>query len=390
MTWLRMLAMRLRAMFAKPEMDRALDEELQSHFDMLVEQNIGRGMPREEARRAARLELGGANQIKESVHDQRGRRCLNRFGRMFATGRACCANHPASPPLRCSRSPSASVPTPPFLASSTRALKNLCVASPHELVLFSDSPAGGSASGTHTGRWSLFSNENYSYFRAHGASFTELCAFESGWNDLQIRVAGAAGRPDGAHGRLVTGNFFSFLGLSASAGRLFTPDDDRLGAPPTVVLNYPYWVRKFHADPSMLGKVLEINGVAFTVIGVGPRTFLDVKFDRPDLWLPLVFQPQVMSDKIYSEDPQEYWLNIIARLKRGATLRQAQTEVNGQLKQILLTQAHRETAQEIADSYIQLARAPMAFRTCARHIRKHLSARGNCCHRSSDRLRQRR
>jgi len=356
MTWLRMLAMRLRAMFAKPEMDRALDEELQSHFDMLVEQNIGRGMPREDAQRAARLELGGADQIRELVHDQRGLPLLESLWQDVRYGARMLRKSPGFTTVAVlTLALGIGANTAVFSLIDAVPLRTLSVASPHELVLFSDSPAGGSGSGTQTGRWNVFSNENYSYFRAHGASFTELCAFESGWNDLQIRVAGAAGRPDGAHGRLVTGNFFSFLGLSASAGRLFTPDDDRLGAPPTVVLNYPYWVRKFHADPSMLGKVLEINGVAFTVIGVGPRTFLDVKFDRPDLWLPLVFQPQVMSDKIYSEDPQEYWLNIIARLKRGVTLRQAQTVVNGQLKQILLTQAHRETAQEIADSYIQLA-----------------------------------
>lgn len=158
-----------------------------------------------------------------------------------------------------------------------------------------------------------------------------------------------------AHGRLVSGNFFSFLGLSAAAGRLFLPDDDRREASPAVVLNYTYWTRRFHNDLSIIGKAVEINGTTFTVIGVAPQDFSDVKYDRPDVWLPMAFQPQVMSTNAYANDPQMYWLNIMARLKRGVTQRQAQTVVNGQLTQTLATQSHRETSQQIANSYMELA-----------------------------------
>jgi predicted permease len=234
-------------------------------------------------------------------------------------------------------------------------LRTLPVASPHELVLFSDSLEGGSNSGTQSGHWLHFSSENYRYFRDHSESFKELCAFGSSWNDLNIRVPGSTARPELAHGRLVSGNYFSFLGLRAAAGRVFSPDDDQLGASPTVVLNFTYWTRKFHNDLSVIGKVVEINGTTFTIIGVAPREFSDVKYDRPDLWLPLAFQPRVMSTNSYADDPRMYWLNIMGRLKRGVTLRQAQTVVDGQLKQILISQAHPETTQQIANSYIQLA-----------------------------------
>ena len=72
MNWLRILATRIRAMFARKRVEREFDEELRAHFEMLVEQNLQRGMSPEHARRAARQELGGADQIKEAVHDQRG------------------------------------------------------------------------------------------------------------------------------------------------------------------------------------------------------------------------------------------------------------------------------------------------------------------------------
>lgn len=234
-------------------------------------------------------------------------------------------------------------------------LRTLPVARPGELVLFSDSPDGGATSGTQTGRWNRFSSLNYKYFGDHGTSFKELCAFQNGWVDLNVRLAGAAERRDVVRGRLVSGNFFPFLGLKAVAGRLLTPDDDQLGASPAVVLSYGYWSREFHDDLSIVGKTVEINGVDSTVVGVVPRGFSDVKDDRIDFWLPLVFQPQLMSKPSYTNDPGMYWLNIMARLKPGVTLQQAQTAVNGQLKQLLAMQSRPETSQDIANSYIELA-----------------------------------
>ncbi|MGB7470589.1 MAG: ABC transporter permease, partial [Candidatus Acidiferrum sp.] len=217
-------------------------------------------------------------------------------------------------------------------------LKTLPVARPHELVLFSDSPEGGANSGTQTGHWIRFSSENYAYFREHSDSFKELCAFQSRSDDLKIRAAGTTERPELAYGRMVSGNFFSFLGLQAAAGRLFLPTDDRAGATPSVVLNYTYWTRKFRSDFSAIGKVVEVNGTAFTIIGVAPRGFSGVKYDRPDLWIPLAFQPQILSTDSYADNPEMYWLDLLGRLKPGVTLKQAQTEVNAQLKQILATQ----------------------------------------------------
>jgi predicted permease len=242
-----------------------------------------------------------------------------------------------------------------FSLTNAVLLRTLAVAHPRELVLFSDSTDGGATSGSQTGRWSRFSSLNFTYFGDHGTSFKELCAFQSGWVDLNIRLAGAAERRDVVRGRPVSGNFFQFLGLNAAAGRLLTPDDDRLAASPAVVLSYGYWSREFHDDFSIVGKAVEIKGVDFTVVGIAPHTFSDVKDDHPDFWLPLVFQPQLMSKPSYADDPGMHWLNIMARLKPGVTLLQAQTAVNGQLKQLLATQSRPETSQDIANSYIELA-----------------------------------
>ena len=234
-------------------------------------------------------------------------------------------------------------------------LRTLPVANPHELVLFSDNPGQGESSGSQTGRWRRFSSQDFAYFRDHNESFKETCAIQSRSNQLEIRLAGASGSTDSVRGSLVSGNFFSFLGLNPAAGRLFSLEDDRPQAPPVAVLNYAYWTREFHNDSSAIGQVIEINDTAYTIVGVVPRGFSGVGYTTPDIWLPLAFQPQVMLTAPYSDAPQEYWLNIIARLKPGIRIGQAQAAVNIQLKQVLLAQTHRETAEQIEKSYIELA-----------------------------------
>jgi MacB-like periplasmic core domain/FtsX-like permease family len=340
----------------KRKKEEELDAEVRGYAEMLADEKVRGGMKPEQARRAARIELGGVEQVKEQVRDARASAWLDSLLQDVRYGARVLRKNPGFTVVAFfTLALGIGANTAIFSLIDALLLRTLPVASPHELVLFSDSPEGGANSGTQTGRWSRFSSENYAYFRGHGESFKELCAFQSGWNDLKIRVAGRAGRPGLAHGRLVSGNFFSFLSLKAAAGRLFAPSDDQPGASPVAVLNYTYWTRKFHDDLSAIGTVVQINGTAFTIIGVGPRAFSDVKDDHPDLWLPLLFQPQVMSTSAYADDPQMYWLNIMARLKPGVTLRHAQTVVNVQWKQILATPAHRETTQQIANSYIELA-----------------------------------
>jgi predicted permease len=233
-------------------------------------------------------------------------------------------------------------------------LRTLAVTNPQELVLFSDNPNPGFSSGTQTDRWFRFSSQAYTYFRDHNESFKDLSAVRTKTPQLEIRVANEPQQTSYVFANLVSGNFFSFFGLNASAGRLFSADDDRPQASPTAVLNYAYWTSKFRNDPAVIGQVVEINGTAFTIVGVAPRDFSGVGYSTPDLWLPLDFQPQAMLTVPYSEDPQVYWLNLIARLKPGVTIGQAQATVTTQLKQMLVAQVHRESNQQIEKSYIQL------------------------------------
>src|SRR5713226_7683970 len=130
-------------------------------------------------------------------------------------------------------------------------LKSLPVQKPSELVLFTDSYSEGTVSGDPvTGEWQLFSYPVYEYFRNHNESFQALCAFRSGEARVGVRMENA--QPGQASERalahLVSGNYFSVLGVNAMLGRTLTPEDDSPASEPAAVISYGWWREKCDGD----------------------------------------------------------------------------------------------------------------------------------------------
>src|SRR5918993_774396 len=146
-------------------------------------------------------------------------------------------------------------------------LKSLPVQKPEELVLFSDTTSEGTSllDGPRSGEWVRFSYSSYEYLRKHNQSFQDIAALRSGTSRLSVRrtdsQASAAAR---ASGHLVTGNYFSVLGVRAERGRVLTPEDDREGAQPAAVISHRYWANELNSDPTTVGKSFIINGTNFT------------------------------------------------------------------------------------------------------------------------------
>ncbi|HET6646666.1 MAG TPA: ABC transporter permease [Pyrinomonadaceae bacterium] len=241
--------------------------------------------------------------------------------------------------------------------------KSLPVPAPQELVFFDDTPSEGTSLGDPpTGQWQRFSYANYQYFRDHDQSFQGLSAFRSGEAALGVssgdsQAGNAAQR---ARGHLVSGNYFSVLGVNAMLGRVLSTDDDKPGASPAAVMSHAYWSQQWRSDPSIVNKQIVVNGTSFTVVGVMPPKFYGVRVRRsPDLWLPLAFQPQIELRPSAFEDHRVYWLNFVGRLKPGVTLEQAQASTNVALKQFLTNEAgsnlNDDIQSSIANSYVQLA-----------------------------------
>ncbi|HYK19122.1 MAG TPA: ABC transporter permease [Pyrinomonadaceae bacterium] len=229
-------------------------------------------------------------------------------------------------------------------------LKSLPVYKPEELVLFSDTTGEGTSleDPPRSGQWLRFSYASYKYFRDHNQSFQDVAALRSGVSRLSVRrtdsQANAAAR---ASGHLVSGNYFSVLGVRAARGRVLTPDDDQPSAQPAAVVSHRYWEAELNSDPSIVGKSFIINGTNFTVVGITPPEFFGERVRKPpDFWLPLAFHPQIELRKSYLDDPQAYWLMILGRLKPGVSMSQAQASVNLQLQQFLTEQAGSQLTEE--------------------------------------------
>lgn len=241
-------------------------------------------------------------------------------------------------------------------------LKTLPVSNPQELVLFSDMTGEGTSieDTPRSGKWSRFSYASYKYFRDHNESFQDIAALRSGVSRLSVRQpdsqANAAVR---SSGHLVSGNYFSLLGVRAMQGRVLTPEDDKPGAEPAAVISHRYWSQELNSDPSVVGKRFIINGTNFTVVGVMPREFFGERVRRPpDFWLPLSLHPQVELRPSYLENNQAYFLMLMGRLKPGVTMEQAQVNVNLKLRQFLTdlagSQLNEEWQRRIQDTNVQL------------------------------------
>lgn len=133
-----------------------------------------------------------------------------------------------------------------------------------------------------------------------------------------------AGRPERVNGFLVTNGFFSLMGVKPLLGRWFLPSEDQPGADHEAVLSDGLWKGVFGADPHVVGKDITLDGENYTVVGVMPASF-DLPNMTPDLWAPLALTPAQL-DPVKQRSHQ--WLSMVARLRPGVTLAQAQTALN--------------------------------------------------------------
>ncbi len=219
-------------------------------------------------------------------------------------------------------------------------LQLLPVRDPASLVLLNDGISEGTTNGDLIG--DAVSYPFYQHLRAHNDSFQDLCAFREGEDNVIMHVAGEPDTRTGyASVHLVSGNYFDVLGVQAAAGRLLRDSDDKPNSVPMAVMTYGLWKSRFNLDPGVLGKTVLFNGTAFTVAGVADASFFGERIRKsPDFWVPLSFQPQIVTRQPSLLDAMDfYWLNCMGRLKPGITLKGAETAVSAQLHSFYLAQA---------------------------------------------------
>jgi predicted permease len=186
---------------------------------------------------------------------------------------------------------------------------------------------------------------DFEYYRKNNHVFSGMIGFESefgsvGWNRGE--------QSENLQGQLVSGNFFSVLGVNAALGRMIAPEDDRVpGAGPVVVLRHAIWQQRFASDPNIVGKQLTLNGHSFTVIGVAARKFdgMLVGF-APDFWTPISMYRQIKPAQTdLLETRNTSWLMAAGRLRQGITAAQANSELALLAEQLAVE--HPETNQDL-------------------------------------------
>ena len=220
-------------------------------------------------------------------------------------------------------------------------LKGLPVPNPQELV-YLHVPGGQPNGAGNTGNSETsFSEPVFEDLRQDHRAFADLIAF------VPLAIGKVAVRfgniPEEVEGDMVSGNFFSGLGVSLARGHAFTTEDEREHSQ-VVVLSYAYWTRRFSRNPSILGQTLFIKGNAFTITGIASEGFFGVEPARStDFWMPLQNRPDMNAwgnppeyNTLYGS-PTWWCLQLIARLAPGVSAAQAVAETTPRFHQIAYT-----------------------------------------------------
>lgn len=230
-------------------------------------------------------------------------------------------------------------------------LKSLPVKNPQQLVLFQWDDNKWPPMFGQT-RWEAkysFSYPAFDAFHTQNKALSGIFAFVPlGFNAGNTTV-GINGEPTLADGVMVTGQYFSTLGVTPLLGRGITEADESPAAPRVTVLSYAYWTRRFARDPSIVGKNVTLNGIPFTIVGVTPANFYGISVGaEPDLWVAFDDSPNLRpwsaspgggTNSVYSA---RNWLclNIIGRLQNGVTKGQAQSAFDTIFHQFVTAEWH--------------------------------------------------
>ena len=318
--------------------DSDTDEELRFHLEMAEHEALRQGQPVREAR----LHAGGIAQAAEAVRDQSSIRWLRDF--------LCDSRHG----IRLLRR------SPLFTAAAIVSLAlgigaNTAIFSLVDAVILRMMPVH------EPGRLVQFGRDlSYPLFRQFGR---ELRCFE----DIFAQSSMNMNRhdivfdeePEVVNAEMVSGNYYSVLGVSAFAGHTFDPEIDRNPAP-VAVISHAYWKRRFALDPAAIGRSFRWNGRVFTVIGVTPPEFHGVvPGTLPDITLPLSMAGEILDGPGWLTSDSRFWLEGMGRLRTGYTIENAQAEVATVYSRVIQAEAGHYRGSEFHRQKFLAQRMPL-------------------------------
>jgi putative ABC transport system permease protein len=302
-----------RRWLRRSQYEEELERELSFHLEKHASDLVAQGHSPEEARRRARLALGGPEQVKETCRDGRGVRPLEDLWQDLRYGARVLRKSPgftivAVLTLALGIGANATI----FSLANALLLRPLPVAEPGRVMsLYAVMPDG-----SRSGR---FSWPDYVDFREQNDVFSGLTA------QMQtIFTLGGGEQSELIFGEVATGNYFSLLGVGPALGRTLAEEDDRDGAPRVAVIGYDAWQRRFGGDPSVIGRDIRLNGELFTIIGVVRRGYTGTRIvPAVEAWIPLS-QSGAGLGPDWRANRARPLLQIVGRLKPGVGSEQAQ------------------------------------------------------------------
>jgi len=297
----------------RKQMEEHLDKELRFHIDEYAGDLIAAGQNPEEARRQARLALGGPQQMKEECRDARGTRWVEDLWRDFRYALRTLRQKPGFTAIAlCTLALGIGATTVMFTVINGVLLKPLPYAEPSKLV----------AVHGHSEAWNvaLYGEQNLAHFDFLDCQ-RESHSLDMGGYVFNRGTVSEPGDPEYALQFESSSNLFSVLGVPLFQGRTFFPEEDRAGGAPVAIIGYGLWQRHFAGNPAALGMTLVLDEKRYTVVGIAPPGFR-LNGAEGD-----VYTPMGQDTAPFMQRRRAHPVTVISRLKPGATLSQAQTEL---------------------------------------------------------------
>ncbi len=335
MDWLKELARRIRMLLHRQQAAGELAEEMQLHLDLRRQQQMEAGVAPHDAGAAARRRFGNPTLLREQSYAAWGWNWLETLAQDILYGLRAMLRSPGITLVALlSLALGIGANTAIFSLMDAVMLRSLPVEDPGKLVLLGTGDAWGITDAF--GRTDLFSYPFYRQMRQRNQVFSNVAAFFSIVNNVYGSVEGRK-ETEPMHVQLVSGTYFSTLGVQAMRGRMFTDEDDRIeGANPVAVVSDAWWKRRLGRDPEVLNSRLKIGSTIYTIIGVAPPEFFGTKVgESPDIWIPLSMMKAVPPHWGSYTDNFSESLEVFGRLKPGVSMTEATSNVNLLFQQIL-------------------------------------------------------
>ncbi len=303
----------VRNLFRRDTAERDLDAELRGYEAMLQEEKIRDGMKRDDAKRAARIELGGSEQVKEEVRAARAGVWLETFWQDIRFGARTLRKNPGFTAVAVlTLALGIGANTAIFSVVYAVLLQPLPYRDPARLVALNETtPRVGDIS---------VSYPNFLDWRAGAHAFSQMSAAHK----VGFSLAGVS-QPESISGDAVSPNFLSMMGVRPILGRDFEASEEKAGTPPVLLLSYSLWQTHLGGDPNVVGRTILLDGRSFTIIGVLPPNYRS--FDTTDVLLPIGVWATNDSESTERGDRGD--MTVVGRLAPNASLARARVEMEG-------------------------------------------------------------